>query len=115
MTHVPHPSTPEEIDALRRRALSALRDAGLGEIASSVTVQVSATGLSLSLGVTETRQFVDQLERLALDPCRAGTGSPQPLNSSDRLRHVFEEVHTVPTGYAEARIVPRPGSVPSRA
>lgn len=115
MTHVSHPSTPEEIDALRRRALSALRDAGLGDCVSAGVVQVSATGLSLHLGVAETRRFVDRLEDLAVDPCSPDFGPARSTSASDRLRQVFEEVHTVPTGYEAARILPRPGSVPSHA
>lgn len=115
MTHVPHPSTPEETDALARRALSALRDAGLGEFVSAGSVQVSASGLSLHLGVAETRRFVDRLEDLAGDSCSAGVGTAHPSSASDPLRQVFEEVHTVPTGYEAARIVTRPGSVHSHA
>jgi len=115
MSHVSHPSTPEEIDALRRRALTALQDAGLGDVVAAGSVQVSAAGLSLHLGVAEARRFVDQVELLAGETCRPGLGSALPPSASDRLRQVFEEVHTVPTGYEAARILPRSGSVASHA
>lgn len=115
MPHVPDPSTPEEADALRRRLLTALAATGLGDYVSPEAVEVDDAGITVALGLREARWFVNRLEDLAPVGSPAHESDRHEIAERERLRVVLEEVHTVPTGYEAARIIPRPTNTPTRA
>ena len=91
--------------ALERRLRSALADAGLSGTLSPSSVRITEEGVSLNMSMNEARWFTNQIFDLA-------EGSSNPMvasaNAKDKsqteLALLFEEVHTIPTGYKPAKV-----------
>jgi hypothetical protein len=91
--------------ALERRLRSALADAGLSGTLSPGSVRITEEGVSLNMNMNEARWFTNQISDLA-------EGSNNPMVSSAQskdkvqteLALLFEEVHTIPTGYKPAKV-----------
>ena len=91
--------------ALERRLRSALADAGLSGTLSPGSVRITEEGVSLNVSMNEARWFTNQISDLA-----EGFSNPvvSCANAKDKtqteLALLFEEVHTVPTGYKPAKV-----------
>lgn len=91
--------------ALERRLRSALADAGLSGTLSPGSVRITEEGVSLNMSMNEASWFTNQISDLA-------EGSTNPVISSahtkdktqTELALLFEEVHTIPTGYKPAKV-----------
>ena len=94
--------------ALRRRMLTALADAGFGRMVPASAVNVTDEGVSLNMSMDEARWFTNQIEDIA-DGSTIPSVVPQTTKNSkqEELALVFQVVHTNPTGYSSARIVPK--------
>jgi len=98
-------STDRERAALKRRLLSAVADAGLGGLLPPNSVHVTAEGVSLNMDINNARWFTNHIADIA----DGSTSVAQTTKNSkqEQLALVFQEVHTTPTGYSPARIVPK--------
>lgn len=100
--------SPRECAALKRRLIAALADAGLGGMVPPSAVSVTEQGVSLNMNINEARWFTNHITDIA-DGSTNPSVVPQTTTNSkqEQLALVFQEVHTTPTGYSPARIVPK--------
>ena len=91
--------------AFERRFRSALADAGLSGTLSPGSVRITEEGVSLNMSMNEARWFANQIFDLAVG---AGNTVVASANAKDKtqteLALLFEEVHTIPTGYKPAKV-----------
>jgi len=91
--------------ALERRFRSALADAGLSGTLSPGSVRITEEGVSLNMSMNEARWFANQIFDLAVG---AGNTVVASANAKDKtqteLALLFEEVHTIPTGFKPAKV-----------
>ncbi len=91
--------------AFERRFRSALADAGLSGTMSPGSVRITEEGVSLNMSMNEARWFANQIFDLAVG---SGNTVVASANAKDKtqteLALLFEEVHTIPTGYKPAKV-----------
>jgi hypothetical protein len=91
--------------AFERRFRSALADAGLSGTLSPGSVRITEEGVSLNMSMNEARWFANQIFDLAVG---SGNTVVASANAKDKtqteLALLFEEVHTIPTGFKPAKV-----------
>ena len=91
--------------ALERRLRSALADAGLSGTLSPGSVRITEEGVSLNMNMNEARWFTNQISDLAEGSCNTVVTCANTQDKSQtELALLFEEVHTIPTGYKPAKV-----------
>jgi hypothetical protein len=91
--------------ALERRLRSALADAGLSGTLSPSSVRITEEGVSLNMSMNEARWFTNQISDLAEGSSSPViTGAQTKNKAQTELALLFEEVHTIPTGYKPAKL-----------
>ena len=92
--------------ALERRLRTALADAGLSGSVPPSSVHVTEEGVSLTMSMNEARWFTNQISDLAEGTVTAGVVAQTTTKPTQHeLALVFEEVHTLPTGYKPAKVI----------
>lgn len=92
--------------ALERRLRSALADAGLSGTLSPGSVRITEEGVSLNMSMNEARWFTNQISDLAEGTVTVGVVAQTTTKPTQHeLALVFEEVHTLPTGYKPAKVI----------
>ena len=91
--------------ALERRLRSALADAGLSGTLSPGSVRITEEGVSLNMSMNEARWFTNQIFDLAEGSTNTVVSATQKTDKSQKeLALLFEEVHTIPTGFKPAKV-----------
>ena len=91
--------------ALERRLRSALADAGLSGTLSPGSVRITEEGVSLNMSMNEARGFANQILDLAVGSCNTVVASANAKDKTQtELALLFEEVHTIPTGFKPAKV-----------
>ena len=91
--------------ALERRLRSALADAGLSGTLSPGSVRITEEGVSLNMSMNEARWFTNQISDLAEGSHHPVVSAMQKTDATQKeLALLFEEVHTIPTGYKPAKV-----------
>ena len=91
--------------ALERRLRSALADAGLSGTLSPGSVRITEEGVSLNMSMNEARWFANQIFDLAEGSTNPVVSAAQKTDKSQKeLALLFEEVHTIPTGFKPAKV-----------
>ena len=91
--------------ALERRLRSALADAGLSGTLSPGSVRITEEGVSLNMSMNEARWFTNQISDLAEGSTNTVVSATQKTDKSQKeLAVLFEEVHTIPTGFKPAKV-----------
>ena len=91
--------------ALERRLRSALADAGLSGTLSPGSVRITEEGVSLNMSMNEARWFTNQISDLAEGSTNTVVSATQKTDKSKKeLALLFEEVHTIPTGFKPAKV-----------
>ena len=91
--------------ALARRLRTALADAGLSGSVPPSSVHVTEEGVSLTMSMNEARWFTNQISDLAEGSSNPVVSAAQKTDKSQKeLALLFEEVHTIPTGYKPAKV-----------
>ena len=91
--------------ALERRLRSALADAGLSGTLSPGSVRITEEGVSLNMSMNEARWFTNQISDLAEGSTNTVVPATQKTDKSQKeLALLFEEVHTIPTGFKPAKV-----------
>lgn len=91
--------------ALERRLRSALADAGLSGTLSPGSVRITEEGVSLNMSMNEARWFTNQISDLAEGSTNTVVSATQKTDKSQKeLALLFEEVHTIPTGFKPAKV-----------
>ena len=91
--------------ALERRLRSALADAGLSGTLSPGSVRITEEGVSLNMSMNEARWFANQIFDLAEGSTNTVVSATQKTDKSQKeLALLFEEVHTIPTGFKPAKV-----------
>ena len=91
--------------ALERRLRSALADAGLSGTLSPGSVRITEEGVSLNMSMNEARWFTNQISDLAEGSTNTIVCAAQKTDKSQKeLALLFEEVHTIPTGFKPAKV-----------
>ena len=92
--------------ALERRLRTALADAGLSGSVPPSLVHVTEEGVSLTMSMNEARWFTNQISDLAEGTVTVGVVAQTTTKPTQHeLALVFEEVHTLPTGYKPAKVI----------
>ena len=91
--------------ALERRFRSALADAGLSGTLSPGSVRITEEGVSLNMSMNEARWFTNQISDLAEGSTNPVVSAAQKTDKSQKeLALLFEEVHTIPSGFKPAKV-----------
>ena len=91
--------------ALERRFRSALADAGLSGTLSPGSVRITEEGVSLNMSMNEARWFANQIFDLAESSSNTVVASANAKDKTQtELALLFEEVHTIPTGFKPAKV-----------